>query len=179
MSDLDALTAELDRRLEPADRELAALYPGERPVRQPVHTVYVAADQFTADLPRRWGDVATAALAANGATPADLASALGMDPAVVETIYDRITGKLDREPMEDLRIDFEDGYGPRPDDEEDSDTLAAATALREALAAGSAPPFFGIRFKSLESPTRRRGVRTLDLFVGSSRRAADSPTASW
>jgi len=175
VSDLDALTAELDRRLEPADRELAALYPGERPVRQPVHTVYVAADQFSSDLSRRWGAAASAALAANGGSPADLASALDTDPGVVATIYARITGKLDREPIEDLRIDFEDGYGPRPDDEEDSDTLSAATALRESLTAGGAPPFFGIRFKSLESPTRRRGVRTLDLFVGELARTGGLP----
>ena len=175
MSDLDTLTAELDRRLEPADRELAALYPGERPVRQPVHTVYVPADQFTADLAPTLGRRSERRARGQRRTPADLASALGMDPAVVETIYDRITGKLDREPIEDLRIDFEDGYGPRPDDEEDSDTLAAATALRESLTAGSAPPFFGIRFKSLESPTRRRGVRTLDLFVGELARSGGLP----
>ena len=175
VSDLDALTAELDRRLEPADRELAASYPGERPVRQPVHTVYVAADQFTADLPRRWGTAASTALKDHGGSPADLASALDMDRTVVEKIYDRITGKLDREPVEDLRIDFEDGYGPRPDDDEDSDTLSAATALRQSLTAGSAPPFFGIRFKSLELPTRRRGVRTLNLFIGELARSGGLP----
>ena len=175
VSDLDALTAELDRRLEPADRELAASYPGERPVRQPVHTVYVAADQFTADLPRRWGTAASTALKDHGGSPADLASALDMDRTVVEKIYDRITGKLHREPVEDLRIDFEDGYGPRPDDDEDSDTLSAATALRQSLTAGSAPPFFGIRFKSLELPTRRRGVRTLNLFIGELARSGGLP----
>jgi len=173
--DLDTLTRELDRRLEPADRELAALYPGERPVRQPVHTAYVPADQFSLDLPRRWGTDASAALTANGGSPAELASALDMDRAVIEKIYDRITGKLDREPIEDLRIDFEDGYGPRPDDEEDADTLSAARALRESLTTGIAPPFFGIRFKSLESPTRRRGVRTLDLFVGELARSGGLP----
>jgi hypothetical protein len=32
-------------------------------------------------------------------------------------------------------------------------------------ASGTAPPFRGIRFKSLEAPTRRRGVRTLTLFL--------------
>ncbi len=175
MRDLDTLAAELDRRLEPADRELAALYPGERPLRQPVHTVYVAADQFTPDLPRRWGAAARSALKDHGGSPADLASALDMDRTVVDQIYDRITGKLDCEPIEDLRIDFEDGYGPRPDDEEDSDTLSTATALRQSLTAGRAPPFFGIRFKSLESPTRRRGVRTLVMFVGELARSGGLP----
>ena len=38
---------ELDRRLAPADAELAARYPGDPGTRQPVHTVYVPADQMT------------------------------------------------------------------------------------------------------------------------------------
>ena len=38
---------ELDRRLAPADAELAARYPGDAGGRQPVHTVYVPADRMT------------------------------------------------------------------------------------------------------------------------------------
>jgi citrate lyase beta subunit len=67
--------------------------------------------------------------------------------------------------VEDLRIDFEDGYGARPDDEEDDAAAAAGSALRQAVAEGTAPPFHGIRFKSLEQPTRHRGLRTLVRFV--------------
>jgi citrate lyase beta subunit len=78
-------------------------------------------------------------------------------------LYDRVRGKLEREPIEDLRIDFEDGYGHRSDGEEDADALNAASTL---AAAARATPFSGIRFKSLEAATRRRGVRTLDLFLG-------------
>jgi hypothetical protein len=78
-------------------------------------------------------------------------------------LYDRVRGKLEREPIEDLRIDFEDGYGHRSDSEEDADALSAAGTL---AAAGHATPFCGIRFKSLEAATRRRGDRTLDLFLG-------------
>jgi citrate lyase beta subunit len=77
--------------------------------------------------------------------------------------YDRVRGKLGREPIEDLRIDFEDGYGRRSDGEEDADALSAAGML---AAPARATPFGGIRFKSLEAATRRRGVRTLDLFLG-------------
>ena len=40
------------------------------------------------------------------------------------TIYRRVTEKLQREPVEDFRIDFEDGYGNRPDDEEDGHAVS-------------------------------------------------------
>ena len=40
-------------------------------------------------------------------------------PALAERIYPRVVDKLTREPVEDFRIDFEDGFGNRPDDEED------------------------------------------------------------
>src|SRR6478609_9530527 len=166
VSSLDDLAADLDRRLAGADRQLAELYPGDRGVRQPVHTVYVPADTFTQDLASDWGRRAGEVLAEHGGTPEVFAAAIGADPADVEAVYDRVTAKLDREPIEDLRIDFEDGYGPRPDDEEDAAAISAAKALRQAVESGTAPPFFGIRFKNFEKPTRRRGVRTLDLFLG-------------
>ena len=86
--------------------------------------------------------------------------------------------KLEREPIEDLRIDFEDGYGHRPDDEEDAAAVDAAAALARSVHDGNAAPFHGIRFKSFEAPTRRRGLRTLDLFLGELVRGAASPTAS-
>src|ERR1043165_2576193 len=38
---------------------------------------------------------------------------------LAHTIYRRVLEKLDREPVEDFRIDFDDGYGNRPGDEED------------------------------------------------------------
>ena len=77
----------------------------------------------------------------------------------------RVREKLAAEPIEDLRIDFEDGYGNRGDETEDADVLHAAAALARATVAGGRAPFHGIRFKSLEAPTRRRGVRTLTMFV--------------
>lgn len=166
MSLLDRLAADLDRRLAAADADLAKLYPGDRGARQPVHTVYVPADRFTADLATDWGRQARATLAAHGGTPDVFAAALRADPTAVAAVYDRLVGKLTTEPIEDLRIDFEDGYGNRPDEEEDAAAVSAARALRAALTAGTAPPFCGIRFKNLERPTRRRGLRTLDLFIG-------------
>jgi citrate lyase beta subunit len=73
--------------------------------------------------------------------------------------------KLQREAIEDLRIDFEDGYGTRGDDEEDAAVDAAAVALLAAVDGGAATAFSGIRFKSFEAPTRERGVRTFARFI--------------
>ena len=103
---------DLDRRLAPVDAELAARYPGAPGTRQPVHTVYVPADRMTPDVPATWGALATLEEHAPGAAP--LAGATGHDPALVGRVPPDGLAKLEREPVEDLRIDFEDGYGPRP-----------------------------------------------------------------
>ncbi|OLB74870.1 MAG: hypothetical protein AUI14_22480 [Actinobacteria bacterium 13_2_20CM_2_71_6] len=141
--------AELDRRLAPVDEALRRRYPGEPPGRQPVHTVYVPADRFHADIVAQWGERAIAALRRHPPSPI---------PAELEA---RVVAKLGREPIEDLRVDFEDGYGIRDDATED----AAASSVARALRAGGAPSFVGIRCKSLEEGTRRRAVRTLDVFL--------------
>nr|WP_055502923.1 aldolase/citrate lyase family protein [Nonomuraea pusilla] len=159
------LAAELDTRLAAADERLRTAYPGEPPGRQPVHTVYVPADRYTADTVRTWGRQARAALAEHGRTAAEFADALGLPPRTAAEVYDRVRAKLEREPVEDLRIDFEDGYGDRSDADEDTTARAAAKALAAAVASGGGSPFCGIRFKSLEAPTRRRGLRTLALFL--------------
>ncbi|MFI5691820.1 DUF6986 family protein [Kribbella sp. NPDC051586] len=160
---MDDLLAELDRRLAAADAALAADYRGDRGVRQPIHTVYVPADRFDVRTVGDWGAQARAALDAYGGSAAELAKVLDLPDEFADDVYDRVRAKLEHEPIEDLRIDFEDGYGNRPDDEED----AAATAVAQALAAQKTPatPFHGLRIKSLEAPTRRRAVRTLDLFL--------------
>jgi len=77
-----------------------------------------------------------------------------------------VHAKLEAEPIEDLRIDFEDGYGTRPDAAENAAVDEAVSALLAARREGAAPPFTGIRFKSFEAPTRRRGLDTLARFVG-------------
>ncbi|KRF35298.1 DUF6986 family protein [Nocardioides sp. Soil805] len=156
--DLDRLTEEIDERLGAADAALAHAYPGERAGRQPVHTVYVPADRFHAGLV---ADHGTEALRATHVHEAMLLEIIGGDGDLLRRVRD----KLGREPVEDLRIDFEDGYGARSDEEEDRAVESAARDLRAALADGSAPLGTGIRFKSLERPTRRRGLRTLGLFV--------------
>jgi citrate lyase beta subunit len=151
----------LDGALVEVDRQLLAAYPGDSGTRQPVHTVYVPADRFTAQLPDEWGALALAALDEHLPDAAALGEALGLMPSIAAEVLPRVRAKLAAEPIEDLRIDFEDGYGPRPDAEEDATARGAATAL-----AATSLAFCGIRFKSLEPATRRRGIHTLDLFLG-------------
>ncbi|RZU13484.1 HpcH/HpaI aldolase/citrate lyase family protein [Kribbella rubisoli] len=155
---MDDLLTELDRRLAAADAALAADYRGDRGVRQPIHTVYVPADRFDVRTVGDWGAQARAALDEYGGSAADLAKVLDLPAEFADDVYDRVRAKLEREPIEDLRIDFEDGYGNRPDDEEDAAAIAAAQV-------NPGTPFHGLRIKSLEAPTRRRAVRTLELFL--------------
>ncbi len=165
-ADLASLADLLDEHLAPADAALARDYPGERGTRQPVHTVYVRADRYSTSTVVDWGRAALEALDAHGRTPEAFAEAAGMPLDLTTAVHPRVRRKLGTEPVEDLRIDFEDGYGARSDDEEDEAAVRAARALATTVADGTAAPFHGIRFKAFEAPTRRRGLRTLDLFVG-------------
>jgi citrate lyase beta subunit len=155
----ESVYAELDRRLVPVDEARILAYPGERPDRQPVHTCYVPADAVVPRLAGEWGAAALAALEEHGLPD------LGLDPALVEQVLPRVRAKLRTEPVEDLRVDAEDGYRRGPDSEDD-DVRRAAAVVAADLRQGLAPPSVGIRAKSLEGPTRRRGVRSLDLFLG-------------
>ncbi|HEU5109420.1 MAG TPA: hypothetical protein VFT95_12835 [Micromonosporaceae bacterium] len=144
-----AVHAELAALLGPVDAELARRYPGDAAGRQPVHTVYVPADKVTPDLLPAWSAAALAALADNPPHP------------FAGELAGRVAGKLTEEPVEDLRIDFEDGYGARDDTDEDAAAVSAAKAMR----GGVRPPFLGLRIKSLAGATRRRAVRTLEVFL--------------
>src|SRR5690349_16557653 len=84
---------------------------------------------------------------------------------LAHTIYRRVIEKLEREPVEDFRIDFEDGYGNRPDDEEDGHAVSAAAETAEGSKKGTLPPFIGIRIKPFNEELRARSFRTLDIFV--------------
>ncbi|KRF29123.1 aldolase/citrate lyase family protein [Phycicoccus sp. Soil802] len=163
--DLAALGATLDERLRHADADLATRFPGERPVRQPVHTVYVPADRYDSELVGRWRTEAVASLDEHGGGADGVAGAFGLPPTLAADLLQRVRDKLEREAIEDLRIDFEDGYGARSDEEEDAAVDAAAAALLRAVDAGTATAFNGIRFKSFEAPTRQRGLRTFARFV--------------
>ena len=164
--DQDA-TREIIARLGVANRQFAADYPGERADRQPVHTVYGGAHLFKADIASRLGAAALRTLEEYAPRPAVFARALGLagGAGFAATIHRRVTEKLEREPVEDYRIDFEDGYGHRPDAEEDRDTDACAAEMARGLERGTLPPFVGIRVKPLSDELAGRSLRTLDRFV--------------
>lgn len=154
----------LDSGLAETDRLLEQNYPGDDGSRQPVHTVYVPADQFTPSLAADWGSQALDAVAAQGGME-QLCHLLGLDGVLAAEVAAKTTAKLQSEPIEDLRLDFEDGYGDRGDAAEDTDAQRAADNVSAAVADGTAPPYIGIRFKCFEAATRRRGLRTLELFL--------------
>lgn len=190
--DLAALCAALGRHADTrlADTDELVRGPWANPVtwRQPVHTVYVPAHLMTGDrrdpeIARTWGDAALAALAAHGSAT-DLALELGVPEQDAATVGALTVAKLRREPIEDLRIDFEDGFTQRgvPAEEKDADEDARAAEAAGILAdwldtdgggrggtAGGrprhAPAFAGIRFKSFDPAVRDRGLRTLVIVL--------------
>jgi citrate lyase beta subunit len=162
--------------------------------REPVHTVYGGAHLFTAETPAKLGRVAlgvmdeyapdfcafarmlgmpeSAGLPAAARTVSALAKRLGRIDAHGEdaastawAVYTRVREKLACGPVEDYRVDFEDGFGPRSDEEEDAAAVRVAHEMAKAVAAGTLPAFAGIRVRPFGPVTGRRSARTLDLFV--------------
>ncbi|MFJ8082474.1 DUF6986 family protein [Streptomyces sp. NPDC096205] len=156
------VSEEISASLAEVDAELERVYPGDPGTRQPVHTVYVPGDVFAADTLRTWGDQALAALDEHAPDAASFAAVLGLADELAEPVYSRVRAKLEREPIEDLRVDFEDGYKGQ---DEDRDAARAARLIAEAYANGTAAPYMGIRMKCMEAPVRDRGIRTLDIFL--------------
>ena len=150
-----------------ANQAFLARYSGESGRRQPVHVVYGGAHLFKADAARKLGEVALRSLREYAPDAGALAEALGAkwDAAFAENLYARIVAKLQREPVEDFRLDFEDGYGNRLDAEEDGHAVSSAGEVAAGLSAGTLPPFIGIRIKPFNEDLRARSMRTLDLFV--------------
>ena len=154
------------QKLKRVNEGVARAFPGEPGDRQPVHTVYGGAHLFRADSAKKLGAVALKALDEYAPNAETLARALALpadvDPAVVRA---RVVEKLRREPVEDFRIDFEDGYGNRPDDEEDGHARSVADQVAAGHTAWMLPAFIGIRIKPLSKELHGRSLRTLDIFV--------------
>lgn len=182
--------------LKNANLEFQKIYPGDKPDRQPVHTVYGGANLFKADTCKKMGDIALKNLytyAPNFVVLADVLQLQGFldlpssekkieklvkkldrmsekerkkNPSWLPySVYNKIVKKLKTEAVEDFRIDFEDGFGNRPDEEEDATALNAAKELAKGMKNKTISPFIGIRIKPFTEDLKYRGVKTLDIFL--------------
>ena len=135
--------------------------------KQPVHTVAGGAHLFRRDTAAKLGRIAGRYLDRYAADPASLADALGnrLPSRTAEAVHRRVRAKLEREPVECFLIDFEDGFGARPEAEEDEAAATAAAEVAAGAAVDSLPPSLGIRIKSLSEGTAGRALRTLELFL--------------
>jgi citrate lyase beta subunit len=182
--------------LRTANLKFQKTYPGDRPERQPVHTVYGGANLFKSDTCIKMGEIALRNLQTYAPNFVSLAKTLKLhghehlphsekditdltarldklseaerkkEPAWLSySVYNKIIKKLKSEAVEDFRIDFEDGFGNRPDDEEDATAVNAANELAAGMKNKTISPFIGIRIKPFTEDLKHRGVRTLDIFL--------------
>ncbi len=143
---------------------------------QPLQTLYVPADRVTRSTVPDIGTEALRLIQAHASDADAFVDAFGVPEDVAERTRERTLARLERQPVEDLRVDFEDGYGIREDDEEDRDAEATARAVLEARGDPTTPPSFGLRVKSFhDDELERRSRRTLELFVSTLVAAAGVP----
>ncbi len=142
-------------------------YPEDPVGRQPVHTVYGGADLYNRTTIQKLGEIARTHFLQYAPNARTLTGALDLTcgPKIAEQVYRRVKQKLATEAVEDFRIDFEDGFGNRGDEEEDETARFAAAELAASLKDGTSSPFIGIRIKPFTEDLRERSVRTLDLFL--------------
>jgi citrate lyase beta subunit len=154
-------------KLGTANKKFQKIYPGDRAERQPVHTVYGGADLFKFDSAKKMGEVALNNLKTYAPDAATFAKALGLSDKenLASTVYSKVISKLESEPVEDFRIDFEDGFGNRSWQEEDATAEQAALEVAKGMEQNTLPPFIGIRIKPFTEDLKERGVRTLDVFI--------------
>lgn len=135
--------------------------------RQPIHTVYGGAHLFHADTAVKLGRLSAKSFREHASDPAALAGVLGWTfaPEICADLFSRIERRLESGAVEDFRIDFEDGFGARPDAEEDDAARAAAREVALGLKQGTLPSLLGIRIKSFSPELVDRALRTLELFV--------------
>ena len=182
--------------LKTANLKFQHIYPGDKPDRQAVHTVYGGANLFKSDTCVKMGEIALRSLQTYAPDFVTLANVLKMAGAedlpkeekkieklvrkldkmneeerrqhpawLFYTVYNKIVQKLQTEAVEDFRIDFEDGFGNRPEEEEDATAINAAYELAMGMNEKTISPFIGIRIKPFTEDLKSRGVRTMDIFL--------------
>ncbi len=178
-------------KLKKANTSFQKTYPGDKPDRQAVHTVYGGANLFKSDSAKLLGNRALESFQTYAPDVITFGKIFGLEgfeklhdgTSVYQyenlsaadrkehplhlsyEVFNKVKRKLEKEAIEDFRIDFEDGYGNRSNEEEDETAKFAAKEVAAGLAAGTLPPFIGIRIKPFTEEMKERGLRTLDLFV--------------
>ena len=160
-ADIRSATASLEAKLVQFNQR----FPGSAGERQPVHTVYGGAHLFKSDTTKKLGEAAVRFLQEYGRDAQTFARAIGNPEKLAARVWERVVEKLQLEAVEDFRIDFEDGYGNRPDDEEDGHAAAAAREVAKGMREKTLPPFIGIRIKPFTLELMRRSIRTFDIFL--------------
>jgi citrate lyase beta subunit len=191
----DDLNSILDE-LKTSNVAFQKIYPGDKPDRQPVHTLYGGANLFSHDTAEKISNVAVKNLTTYAPDFTVFAKVLKLTGyemlptsekdivSITKTldnldesarrnhyawlsysVYNKVLQKLKTEAVEDFRIDFEDGFGNRPDKEEDDTAVQAAGEVALGMKNNSLPPFIGIRIKPFTEDLKLRGVRTLDIFL--------------
>ena len=173
------LTKPVLSALSKKNAAFAARFPGDYAGRQPVHTVYGGAHLFKADSAKKLGELSIRSLARCAPDAVTFALAVGMDEKIAHAVYDRVVDKLKHEAVEDFRIDFEDGYGNRPDAEEDGHAFAAALEVAKGLDENTLPPFIGIRIKPFSNELAGRSARTMDIFLTALIRQTKGRLPNW
>lgn len=158
---------QLFNSLKTANTTFNDIYPGDRSDRQPVHTLYGGANLFKSDAPIALGKRALEILETYAPDYEVFGKAFGLTKGneFSKRIYDKVVAKLQSEAIEDFRIDFEDGYGNRSNEEEDATAESTAREVAKGMNDGTLSPFIGIRIKPFTEEMKERGLRTLDIFV--------------
>ncbi len=181
-------------QLSDANSAFQKLYPGDRSERQPVHTLYGGANLFKYNSAKVLGERGLESFktyAPDFLTFGKIFQLEGFDqiqeknyevvkqayeeqsneekqkhPAHLSyQVYQKVIEKLESEAIEDFRIDFEDGYGNRSNEEEDRTAIDAAMEVTRGMKENTLPPFIGIRIKPFTEEMKERGLRTLDIFL--------------
>ena len=158
---------QLFNKLKEANTEFQEIYPGDRSERQPVHTLYGGANLFKYDAAASLGKRALEIFETYAPDHKVFGNVFGMnvESGFSSKVYDKVIAKLKTEAIEDFRIDFEDGYGNRSNEEEDATAVAAALEVAKGMKEKTLPPFIGIRIKPFTEEMKERGLRTMDIFV--------------
>lgn len=156
---------QLFETLKKANCEFQDIYPGDRSDRQPVHTVYGGANLFKHDMAKKFGTKAMKTFKTYAPNADVFGEVFDLDKVLAEQVYKKVEEKLKTEALEDFRIDFEDGFGNRSNEEEDETAIRAAKEVAQGMKENCLPPFIGIRIKPFTEEMKERGLRTLDIFV--------------